>query len=494
MRIKYNQPVNASQGEYDASFKLRGTTYYIQMLEDGGNYVAKWWDSSDNGVGYNNQGWVALSNDFGRNTGNFSPENIESLLGVISEYDRKPGKPVQDRIKKEVAKLIDFDAINGACGGKSVKASRRAIKAGYWDAKQGRDGYEYTYDVDPNSLFMGLDGAYFIWLNNVADPWVEYNGNLYNANEVTDYLWEEYNEICQEEGMDATEDGFDAWIEPDFVESALMDSIPMAKVDFTSGNYRKAIKASRRVIKASKGNKIPYELVSMLVILRDWADVSDAYINDEHKLLVDIADGLYNLPGFAYNSAVDSLQKDYKEIYEKYGKQYFNKVLKDASAIDSQVNRNNVQDLVDEYNEKGLAFESQINASISNNYKAIKASSVSVKTEFQSFLDKVDRQVSNDLYQYDDAIWDVKGTISYGDNSSYWFELNLYCDGEEVGTVNIEYNGGSFATSTNAYVVSVPDSDEIQAEGNSFDDIFDTCVGELIRLAEDYVNFVRIKY
>lgn len=110
-------------GNCDKSFKMQGTTYCIEMINDGGSYVAKWWDSSDNGLGYNNKGWVALNNDFGRNTGKFSSENIESLLSVISEYDRKPGKPVQDRIKREIAKLINFDTINSSCGRKSIKSS-----------------------------------------------------------------------------------------------------------------------------------------------------------------------------------------------------------------------------------------------------------------------------------------------------------------------------------------------------------------------------------
>lgn len=128
--------------------------------------------------------------------------------------------------------------------------------------------------------------------------------------------------------------------------------------------------------------------------------------------------------------------------------------------------------------------------------KSVKASrrtvcASSFRTDFQKFLGDVDREVSDALYQYDDAMWEVKGTMSPGDDGSYWFELNLWCDGEEAGTVNIEYNGDTFLTNTDAYVVSVPDSDEIQAEGKSFADVYDTCVGELIRLAEDYVNFVR---
>lgn len=127
-----------------------------------------------------------------------------------------------------------------------------------------------------------------------------------------------------------------------------------------------------------------------------------------------------------------------------------------------------------------------------NKRRAVKAATSDMRTQFQSFLDKVDRELDSALFQYEDAVWSVKGTMS-NDENGYWFELNLYCDDEEAGTVNIEVDTSSnYRTSTDEYVVSVSDSDEIQAEGNSFDDILDTCVGELIRLAEDYENFVRI--
>lgn len=93
--------------------------------------------------------------------------------------------------------------------------------------------------------------------------------------------------------------------------------------------------------------EIPYDLVSTLVILRDWVDVDNAYLNNEHKSLVDIAD-------FLYNSGLDadSLQPEYKSIYNKYGEEFFDKVIEDASAIDSQINHNNVNDLIADYEDK----------------------------------------------------------------------------------------------------------------------------------------------
>ena len=76
----------------------------------------------------------------------------------------------------------------------------------------------------------------------------------------------------------------------------------------------------------SMNKKIPYDLVSTLVILRDWVDVNDAYLNDEHKTLVDIADYLYNNGSSMYKY----LKDESKEIYNKYGAAYFDDVLIDA--------------------------------------------------------------------------------------------------------------------------------------------------------------------
>ena len=128
---KKSVKASAQDENFDKSFKLKGTTYYIELLSDGGNYIAKWWDSSDNGLGYNNKGWVTIEGKNYRRLNDIeevTADNIMDLLGIISDYDRKPGKPVQDRIKREVAKLVDFDEINAACNKKkSVKSSTRCF-------------------------------------------------------------------------------------------------------------------------------------------------------------------------------------------------------------------------------------------------------------------------------------------------------------------------------------------------------------------------------
>ena len=77
-------------------------------------------------------------------------------------------------------------------------------------------------------------------------------------------------------------------------------------------------------------NKIPYMIVSEGAILRDY--ITPEYLNEDHKTLVDIADFLYNA-----NLTPDYLTAEAKAIYDSYGKEYWEKVLKDMEAIDSQL-------------------------------------------------------------------------------------------------------------------------------------------------------------
>lgn len=92
---------------------------------------------------------------------------------------------------------------------------------------------------------------------------------------------------------------------------------------------------------------IEYQAVSMAVILRDYTE-NLPYINDEHKRLTDIADTLYNanIPVENWNN---NPEFNYKELYNRYGKEFWDLVLKDVGAIDSQVNQYNIEDLKLDY-------------------------------------------------------------------------------------------------------------------------------------------------
>ncbi len=112
----------------DTTFKRGGITYFIEFLDPyGSNYLAKWWDNSDNGLGYNNQGFVAVNNQFNRMTGYFSPENIDDYLVLFSDYDRKPPMSIQRVIFDKVKRQLDYDALNDV---RRTNESMRRTKRG----------------------------------------------------------------------------------------------------------------------------------------------------------------------------------------------------------------------------------------------------------------------------------------------------------------------------------------------------------------------------
>ena len=127
----------------------------------------------------------------------------------------------------------------------------------------------------------------------------------------------------------------------------------------------------KKSVKASTAGTIPYDLVSMLVALRDYISIDDTdYINDEHRMLVDVADSLYNA-----GITVAEMSPEYQAVYNKYGKDFFDLVLDDVAALDSQLTSNNVNDLIADYNDREATFTG-VNASTKRrrNTKAVKAS------------------------------------------------------------------------------------------------------------------------
>lgn len=92
---------------------------------------------------------------------------------------------------------------------------------------------------------------------------------------------------------------------------------------------------------------IDYQAVSIAVVLRDYIDDLQ-YINEEHRRLADIADTLYNA-GISVENWNDNPEYNYKALYAKYSKDYWDKVLKDISALDSQIDAYNAEDLELDY-------------------------------------------------------------------------------------------------------------------------------------------------
>lgn len=86
---------------------------------------------------------------------------------------------------------------------------------------------------------------------------------------------------------------------------------------------------------------IKYDLVSVAVVLRDYATPN--YVNKEHKMLVDIADTLWNA-----GVRAEDLKPEYKRLHDKYSAKWWELVFKDIGAIESQIDGHK-QDLIDDY-------------------------------------------------------------------------------------------------------------------------------------------------
>ncbi len=117
--------------------------------------------------------------------------------------------------------------------------------------------------------------------------------------------------------------------------------------------------------------KIPYTLVSMAAILRDYfaLPITD-YVNSEHVTLTDIADYFYNVDGDP-----DLLKPDAKTLYDKYGADYFDKVITDMEALDSQVYDASKEDeLYDDYMDRlhnGVTASTKVTAATNYDTKLI---------------------------------------------------------------------------------------------------------------------------
>ena len=142
---------------------------------------------------------------------------------------------------KEADNFLDtLDDVNGACGKKSVKADS------FLRSTRKSDDGTFSYTVDTDKLYLGVPGAYFIWKGEWGDPWVEYDGGVYNASDLDSGVYSDFEEYCEENGLTFSDwrdedNAFDEWAKEygrDSAEGWLYDMSPFAKVIETSGDYR----------------------------------------------------------------------------------------------------------------------------------------------------------------------------------------------------------------------------------------------------------------
>lgn len=87
-------------------------------------------------------------------------------------------------------------------------------------------GHLYGTDSEGNTFtnsdetYRGVPGTKWIWHGEWSDPEIAYKGQLINANDFENDMWDYYNEVCG----DTDNDGFEKWLEeqgPDFIKDAL---------------------------------------------------------------------------------------------------------------------------------------------------------------------------------------------------------------------------------------------------------------------------------
>lgn len=105
-----------------------------------------------------------------------------------------------------------------------------------------------------------------------------------------------------------------------------------------------------------KSNQVDPEMVAMSTMLRDHTDMDGRYVNDEHKMLADIADTLYNA-----NISPERLLPEYKALYDKYGPEYFNNILTRMGEIDDSTYREPTNDWA-KFNEGWTQLENDYEA------------------------------------------------------------------------------------------------------------------------------------
>lgn len=165
---------DAEGDERVKTFKLNGITYKVSKLEDSlgkGGYVARWEDDSDNGLGYNNRGWISFDKK------NYALHNkaskpIKDFIYVISAYDRQPKKSIADKLIATTVSMFGDDSLDESLKLTEDKVlvsdefiKKRDALAEYAEI----DGKEVKYDKDMD-LFILPDGrAYFVYTESEAD-------------------------------------------------------------------------------------------------------------------------------------------------------------------------------------------------------------------------------------------------------------------------------------------------------------------------------------
>ena len=165
---------DAEGDERVKTFKLNGITYKVSKLEDSlgkGGYVARWEDDSDNGLGYNNRGWISFDKK------NYALHNeaskpIKDFIYVISAYDRQPKKSIADKLIATTVSMFGNDSLDESLKliEDKVLVSDEFIKKRDALAEYAEiDGKEVKYDKGMDVFILPDGRAYFVYTESEAD-------------------------------------------------------------------------------------------------------------------------------------------------------------------------------------------------------------------------------------------------------------------------------------------------------------------------------------
>jgi hypothetical protein len=268
---------------------------------------------------------------------------------------------------KEVNKFIDsLDDVDASCGKKSIKAGTTPLD----NVKPLSVGQArvFTFRGDP-CVFIGVpNGMIFRWYPSSYSAKSELN---YVKNVIKKFP-DDWEESLREYGFDQFDD----------------------TVEYQTWSAKNPVKSSRqrRSVKASYTYKYAvWVLDGDDNTWKCWSGKNSADLGmSEDEFLDSINHQTYPNPEYNVdNNYVDVMVIDGDKTPADYGQ-------------------------IENVKEYGKIAESTRRA-----VKADMNKVSSFRVKFQEFLGKVSREVADSLYQYDDAVWDVKGTISPS-NGSYW--------------------------------------------------------------------------
>lgn len=76
----------------------------------------------------------------------------------------------------------------------------------YWHDENG------TPHTNSRKTYRGVPETVFIWHGEWADPEIWYKNHEINANYVEEYMWNTYEEECDEEEKTPTQKGYEEWL------------------------------------------------------------------------------------------------------------------------------------------------------------------------------------------------------------------------------------------------------------------------------------------